>query len=524
MQKVNLFIVLIISTLFACQKNDLAHNYIPEKIGIEFTACDTEDEQFQIQCGYLSVPENRDDPGSRLISLPVKIFKSSSPGAGAPIFFLNGGPAASNLGYRPDARILEKHDVVLIGYRGVDGMSKLDIENVFKSSGGAMFDESSVAKVRESIKSGVEDLKSRGFDLDGYTMTEVIDDMEYARQQLNYHRIHLLSGSYGTRLAQIYAYRYPESISRSMLVSVNPPGHFVWEPETIDRQIEYYSELCRKDPYCSSRTDNLAATIKNISHNMPKSWLFFPIDPDKVRMAVFMGLYHRNSAASVFDMYIQAERGDASGLALASMMFDFQISGLDFAWGDSFAKAFPDFDPERNYEEDMALNESIIGSPGSQFFASLSVWPGKAIDSIYSKPQKSDVNMLLVGGNIDFSTPAEFTTDELMPYYSNAHQIVLSEMGHTGDVMWNDREAYVHLAKNYFDIGVVDDSLFEYQAMVFEPSKKFAKIAKIGLAIVVLIIVLLTTLIWLAIRFVRKRRKRSEPNKITDLQPVTSLV
>ena len=158
---------------------------------------------------------------------------------GAPIFFLSGGPAASNLGYRPDARILENHDVVLIGYRGVDGMSKLDIDNVFKSSGGALFDKSSIAKIRESIKSGVKDLKNRGFDLDGYTMTEVIDDMEYARQQLNYNRVHLLSGSYGTRLAQIYAYRYPESISRSLLVSVNPPGHFVWEPETIDRQIEY---------------------------------------------------------------------------------------------------------------------------------------------------------------------------------------------------------------------------------------------------------------------------------------------
>ena len=508
-QKIGLTAIALLLILTACKKESKPHSYDyqPESVGITFTDCETQEEAYTIQCGYLTVPENRDEPESRLITLPFKIIKSPNP-SGAPIFHLNGGPGATNLDYRPDLKILEKHDVVLIGFRGVDGMSRLHCDGMFQSSGGALFSEEAVDKMRNSITSCVEKLQNKGFNLEGYTMVEVIDDMEYARQQLKYKRIHLVSGSYGTRLAQIYAYRYPESIFRSLLVSVNPPGHFVWEPETIDRQIAYYADLCRKDPYCTSRTEDLAATLKNVMHNMPKRWLFFPIDRDKVRMATFMGLYHRGSAASVFDLFIQAEKGDASGLALASMMFDFQISGLDFSWGDSYAKAYPDFDPERNYGKDMAVNQSIMGSPGSQIFASMSAWPGKALDTLYNKPQKSDVNMLLLSGNVDFSTPAEFAAQELMPYYSNASHIILSEIGHTGDVMWYNREAYVHLAQNYFDTGTIDASLFKYEPMTFEPEMKFAKMAKIGLAVGILVLVLVPTLIWLIVRFIRRRRRK----------------
>ena len=96
-----------------------------------------------------------------------------------------------------------------------------------------------------------------------------------------------------------------------------------------------------------------------------------------------------------------------------------------------------------------------------------------------------------------------------MPYYSNARHIILSEIGHTGDVMWHNREAYVHLAQNYFDTGTIDASLFKYEPMVFEPDMKFGKMAKIGLAVGILVVVLVPTLIWLIVRFIRRRRRKS---------------
>ena len=72
-----------------------------------------------------------------------------------------------------------------------------------------MFSSEQMKKSLENIKQCAQDLTNQGIDLEGYTMLEVIDDMEAARKLLGYNKIHLLSQSYGTRLAQIYAHRYP---------------------------------------------------------------------------------------------------------------------------------------------------------------------------------------------------------------------------------------------------------------------------------------------------------------------------
>ena len=53
--------------------------------------------------------------------------------------------------------------------------------------------------------------------------------MEAARAALGYDRINLLSYSYGTRVAMIYAWMYPGSIHRSAMIGVNPRGNFAWE-------------------------------------------------------------------------------------------------------------------------------------------------------------------------------------------------------------------------------------------------------------------------------------------------------
>ena len=88
-------------------------------------------------------------------------------------------------------------------------------------------------------------------------------------------------------------------------------------------------------------------------NSMPEKWLFFKIDPDKVRFATFMGLYHTGSAGAVFDAFIAADNGDASGLALVSLMTRFQLKNMDLAWGDLIAKSYVDYDPAVDYYEQI---------------------------------------------------------------------------------------------------------------------------------------------------------------------------
>lgn len=64
---------------------------------------------------------------------------------------------------------------------------------------------------------------------------------------LGYDQVDLLSEGAGTRTAMIYSWRHPPSIYRSATVAVNPPGHYVWDTETTDQQIDRYSALCSED-------------------------------------------------------------------------------------------------------------------------------------------------------------------------------------------------------------------------------------------------------------------------------------
>ena len=113
-------------------------------------------------------------------------------------------------------------------------------------------------------------------------MPQQVDDFEAARKALGYRKIDLLSESAGTRLALIYAWRYPRSIHRSVMIGVNPPGHFLWYPKTTDEQIRRYARLCARDASCSKRTDDLAATLKRDAGRRSRP-LLGPADPEEQR-------------------------------------------------------------------------------------------------------------------------------------------------------------------------------------------------------------------------------------------------
>ena len=80
----------------------------------------------------------------------------------------------------------------------------------------------------------------------------------------------------------IYSWRYPKSIHRSVMIGVNPPGHFVWDAKTTDEQIRRYAALCAKDSSCRSRTPDLAASLHSAYRAHPGS-LVVPADQGRQR-------------------------------------------------------------------------------------------------------------------------------------------------------------------------------------------------------------------------------------------------
>ena len=147
------------------------------------------------------------------------------------------------------SRFADDHDVVLVGYRGVDGSSVLDcpeVESALKHSADFL-GAKSMRAYGDAFRACADRLQADGVDLAGYTLPQRVDDLEAARARSATTASTSLSESAGTRTAMIYAWRYPKSIHRSVMIGVNPPGHFLWDPKTTDAQIRRYSALCAKD-------------------------------------------------------------------------------------------------------------------------------------------------------------------------------------------------------------------------------------------------------------------------------------
>ena len=254
MKTTNLLIVLLLLIAFllaGCGAKETAPLTVPEGaqagdlVGLkdcEFQPWGKE-EAYAAECGALFVPENWDKADSRLIALPVVRVPARGANPAEPVFFLAGGPGMQNNFWSLPDWLLENHDVVMVSYRGTEGTVVLacpEANRVVKAHlGRDLFSEQMRAEYAAAVRQCAADFQEAGVDLTGYTIPGVVEDMEAVRKALGYDRINLFSESYGTRVAQIYAYMHPESLHRLVLVAVNTPGHLLYDPAVLDGMIEH---------------------------------------------------------------------------------------------------------------------------------------------------------------------------------------------------------------------------------------------------------------------------------------------
>jgi pimeloyl-ACP methyl ester carboxylesterase len=476
----------------------------------------TENGAYRADCGTLVVPEDRANPRSRLIALPVIRILARSSHPLAPIFHLNGGPGTTNMTFPQANRLAAQHDVVMVGYRGVDGSSVLNCPEVTAAleNSADYLGKASLSAYSKAFASCAQRLERSGVDLAGYTLAEQADDIEAARVALGYQRIDLLSESAGTRLAMIYAWRYPNSVDRSVMIGVNPPGNFLFSGAEIDQGIERYSALCAQQPACRARTGNLAASMQHTAADMPSRWYFLPIKPGNVLVATLLGLQEVTSVDGsplsgpmTLNSWISAAHGDPSGLWLLSLMADLALP-QGFTWGEFASIAMADAQPAERYFSSGAGGGSIIGNPFTEFLwgagGLVHAWPANPGENQYTSVQNSNVPTLLIGGTLDFATPAQNATKELLPHLPNGHQVILSGLGHVGDFWSYEPSASTQLLNAFYDTGRVDMSRYTPNRVSFATSPTQAAIAKDLLAAMIGFALLAALwLLWVA-RRVRK--------------------
>ena len=467
------------------------------------------DEEFAARCGFIYVPENRSKPDSRLIALPYQRILAQTKHPAEPLFALNGGPGQSNMRFSfPMPVFVGERDIVLVGYRDIDGTVQLvcpDVDALLKR-GGALLGAAAIADMGEAYRQCAARHTKAGVDLAGYSVLEVADDLDAVRHALGYERIDLYSISYGTRLALIYGWRYPERVFRSAMLNVNPPGRFWFDPVLLDRQLRRYAALCASDTYCASRTMDLAADMKRALAKMPKRWLGFPVSRDVALLGTFMALYSTDGAAATFDMWIAAANGDYSGMALVTATYTMMLPSEMYS-GDYAAKGFSaDFDPSKDYASELVPGRTLIGSPLNVVAAAgVKAWPEHKVPTEYRMARRSDVETIMLSGTLDVADPAENAGNQLLPLMPNAKQVTLAEFSHAGDLLNCQPDATQRLLTTFYRTGRADASGFHYRPVNFDPGwMSFPLIAKALLGAALLIAgAAAGLLVWLF----RRRRK-----------------
>jgi pimeloyl-ACP methyl ester carboxylesterase len=480
-----------------------------------------DDRDFIADCGVLVVPENRRRAGGRPIALPVIRVRTTGAAPTEPLFTFQGGPGAPNRIDFPIAALAARHDLVMVGYRGVDGGRPLDCPEVgaaFAADHGQILGPAALAADAAGARACADRLGRSGVDLDGYSMEETVDDQEDARKALHYRQIDLLGGSYGTRLEQIYMWRYPASLKRVVMIGVNPPGGFAWT--STDAIVAQYARLCAADAGCRARTPDLMQAMRSVSARMPSSWLGIPIEPDRVRLMSFFGLHETVArpggppltGPAVIDAWQRAAAGDPSGLAFVSALSHLLLPRLIHNWGHFLAMGSSADDYARLTERDIAAlarPDAIIGAPGTRLFAGLiGGWPWNPAHMHYAVPQASDVEALLIEGTLDATTPLAPPRDKLLPMLSHGHLVALAEFGHTASFWFSQPEARDRLLGAFLDDGRIDRSLYAYQPPVFAVGNGFTAMAYAAIAATVVALAMVLGVLWFGWRALRRRRRR----------------
>ena len=176
------------------------------------------------RCGTMLRPENPADPASPDIELRIAVVPALNLNPETdPVVPIAGGPGQGSVEFYAIYRgafepLRRNRDILLIDQRGTGASSRMDcpIDDdalLFQS-------EFSLDDTLQFVKDCLEDLPH---DPRYFTTSVAVTDLEAVRVALGYSKLNLYGVSYGTRVAQHFARRYPDSTRTVVIDGVVPP-------------------------------------------------------------------------------------------------------------------------------------------------------------------------------------------------------------------------------------------------------------------------------------------------------------
>jgi pimeloyl-ACP methyl ester carboxylesterase len=395
-----------------------------------------------VYCGYLSVPEDRTDPGSPTIRLAVAVFRPGGTPEADPIFYINGGPGASSLEllqytfaqyFQP--LLAANRDIVFYDQRGVGlskpvldcpGMRQLGLDLLDEEiDGKPVGDEEAFALIEDAALACRTDL-GKGAEVPAYNTEASAADVEDLRLALGYDRVNLWGTSYGTWLTLEVLRRYPEGIRSIVLDSVYPPDMdlLAETPLNAARSIDLFFATCAADEACNSAFPDLRgvyeATVERLNAEPARYPITNPLtretydvvmNGDNLGSFLFQFLYATNIIPLLPQILWDASQGTFT--AVAQLMGSLLVTGESISSGQQITVLCRDeiaFGSEERFEKviadhpelERAFADSILGEMGVRL---CDQWQAGQADISVTQPVTSDLPTLIMSGEFDPITP-----------------------------------------------------------------------------------------------------------------------
>jgi pimeloyl-ACP methyl ester carboxylesterase len=397
------------------------------------------------RCGRMLRPENPNDPGSSEIEIAVAVVPALDlKPAPDPFVPLAGGPggsaiefyAAYSLAFEPVRR---HRDILLVDQRGTGASSRMDCD-VDDDIIEGKFDTEQVIEITRDC------LDALPHDPRFFTTSVAVTDLEAARAALGYGPLNLYGVSYGTRVAQHFAKRFPDSTRSIVLDGVVPP-QIVLGPEIATEAQDALDEIfarCAADEACNARFPNLPQAFLQIRAELEARPVTVEIPNPltgeretsefgtaELAGAIRLLAYNANSVAIVPLLIDAAAAGNFEPLAAQFQMIAERMSdALALGMHNSVmcSEDAPFYSDEAiDYE---ALEASYIGVVQlDAIVAMCSVWPAGPVDEDFREPLDTAIPVLLLSGDADPITPPRYASLAMVDLERARHLIGIRQ-GH----------------------------------------------------------------------------------------------
>ena len=403
------------------------------------------------RCGTMLRPENPDDPASPEIELRVAVVPALNlvPETDA-VVPVAGGPGQSSFEfYLSIAGSLEglrrNRDILLVDQRGTGESSRMDCP----IDDDALLFETEFT-VDDLLRHTEDCLESLPHDPRYFTTSIAVEDLEAVRAALGYTRLNLYGVSYGSRFAQHFARRYPES-TRTVIIDGVVPPQIALGPEIAaesQKAVDKILARCLEDPGCSESFPAIDATFARVVAQLQRGPVpvavphpntgrinEFMFSEDQFAGAVRLLVYNRNTIALLPLLVHEAGEGNfvplaAQYLLAAISMRDALAIGMHNAVMCTEDIPFLD-EATIDYE---AIEDSYMGPFQLETLEAMcEIWPAGPIDDDFKTPLDSDLPFLLLSGDADPITPPRYAEMAAVDL-GNATHLVGKHQGH-GQIM-----------------------------------------------------------------------------------------